>query len=71
MLHNTHVLDVNTLLDVQYIVLSEEGPSVMMLPSSLSKGHEAIHLSSHSDCPVQVGSVLTQSLDELCANASL
>lgn len=52
MLHNTHVLDVNTLLDVQYIVLSEEGPSVVMLPGSLSKGHEAIHLSSHSDCPV-------------------
>ena len=60
-----------TLLDVQHIVLGKDWASVVLLAGSLSQGHEAVHLSSHCHCPVQMRFVLTQPLYELSADASL
>ena len=61
----------HTLFDVQHIVLCEKGASVVVLSGSQGKGHEAVHLSSYSHSSVEVRSVLTQPLNELCADAPL
>jgi len=61
----------HTLFDVQHIVLCEKGASVVVLSGSQGKGHEAVHLSSYSHSSVEVRSVLTQPLNELCADAAL
>jgi len=61
----------HTLFDVQHIVLCEEGASVVVLSGGQGKGHKAVHLSSYSHSSVEVRSVLTQPLNELCADAAL
>lgn len=60
-----------TLLDVQDIIPCENWSTVVVLSCRSCQGHQAVHFSCNCNCPVQLGAVLTEALNQLSADTAL
>jgi hypothetical protein len=66
--HDTITPTVN---NVQHVVSGQLRPAVLVLPCTHGEGHQAVQLRYCCRGLVQLGRVLQDALDELCAQAGL